>query len=108
VLGPLVHTGVALLGVTPATAVRWTYKGWEASFRGCGSFRGEVLDPQRGRLVFRDLPPFFCASDPWLDSVQASTYAVFDFLGFDGLVRVDKARRAEGGAQLDLEWHARK
>jgi hypothetical protein len=108
VLGPLVRTGMALLGLTPASAVRWTYKGWEASFRGCGSFRGEVLAPERGRLTFRDLPPFFCASDPWLDSVQASTYGVFDLLGFDGLVRIDKARRAEGGAQLELEWHARK
>jgi hypothetical protein len=108
VLGPLVQTGVALLGVTPAAAVRWTYKGWEASFRDCGSFRGEVLDPQRGRLVFSDLPPFFCASDPWLDSVQASTYGVYDFLGFDGLVKIDKACRAQGAAQLDLEWHRRK
>ncbi len=107
VLGPLLRTGMSLLGVTPATLLRWADKGWSSSFRRCGSLHGEVLGPGRGRLVYRGLPAVCVASDAWLDSAQGSAYGVYDLLRCDGIVRLDKGRRDEGCMQLELEWRAR-
>lgn len=102
----LVRTGARLIGLTPATFLRWASRGWEGTFRACGSMRGEVLGSNRGRLFYESLPAVCTASDAWLDSAQGSGYGVYDFLGVSGVVRLDKSRRAEGGMHLELEWSA--
>jgi hypothetical protein len=100
----LVHTGLRVLGVTPASFLRWSERGWQLSFRSCGGVYGEVLGEKRGRLVYHDLPDVCTASDPWLDSAQGSAYGVFDLLSVTGIVRMDKSARARGGMALELEW----
>jgi hypothetical protein len=101
---PLVRTAVRLLGLTPSTFLRWVHKGWEASFRDCGEVHGESREPGRGQLFYRNLPAVCIASDAWLDSAQGSAYGVYDLVEVQGVVRIDKSRRAEGSMQLDLEW----
>jgi hypothetical protein len=101
---PIVRTGMRLLGVTPASFLRWASRGWESSFKNCGSLHGEPLGPSRGRLLYEDLPPALAASEPWLDSSQGSVYGVFDLCEVTGVVRLDKSRCAQGRLQLELEW----
>jgi hypothetical protein len=104
---PVVRTGMRLLGVTPASFLRWAGRGWESSFRNCGSMHGQVLEPSRGRLLYENLPPVLTASEPWLDSSQGSVYGVFDLCGVTGVVRLDKSRCAQGVLRLELEWTER-
>jgi hypothetical protein len=108
VLGPLVRTGMALLGVTPASLIRWADKGWQSSFRGCGTMQGEMLGPGRGRLVYAGLPAVCTSSDAWLESSQGSAYGVYDLMRVDGIVRIDTSGRGEGRLVIDLEWTTRK
>jgi hypothetical protein len=105
VLGPLLRTGVKVLGVTPASLLRWAPHGWRASFRECGQLKGELVAPGHGRLVYSELPEVCTASDPWLDSAQGSAYGALDAMGADGVVRLDKSERARGRMVLDLEWN---
>ncbi len=105
--GPLVRTGTRVLGLTPASFLRWASRGWDSSFRNCGSLVGEVLSPTSGRLHYKDLPAVCTASDAWLDSAQGSAYGVLDLLGTVGIVRIDKGRRSVGGLDLHLEWTER-
>jgi hypothetical protein len=99
----LVRTGLRVLGVTPASFLRWAARGWQLSFRDSGDVHGEVLGENSGRLVYRDLP-VCTASDPWLDSAQGSAYGVFDLVKVAGVVRIDKSARARGGMTLEVEW----
>lgn len=104
VLGPLLRTGARILGLTPATMLRWADHGWRASFRNCGSISGKVLGPRLGRLEYGDLPAVCIASDPWLDSAQGSAYGALDAMGVSGVVRIDKSDRERGRMVLELEW----
>jgi hypothetical protein len=104
---PIVRTGMRLLGLSPATFLRWASRGWESSFRNCGRLHGEALGPLRGRLLYEDLPPVLTASEPWLDSSQGSVYGVFDLCEVTGVVRLDKSHRAQGRLELELEWTPR-
>jgi hypothetical protein len=104
VLGPLLRTGVRVLGLTLSSLLRWAPHGWNASFRNCGKLTGEVVEPGHGRLVYSDLPAVFIASDPWLDSAQGSAYGGLDLLGVTGVVRLDKSARAAGRMVVDIEW----
>jgi hypothetical protein len=101
---PIVRTGVRLLGLTPASFVRWCARGWEASYKNCGSLHGEVLGPLHGRVVWSQLPPLCTASDAWLDSAQGSAYGIYDLVEVTGVVRLDKSGRASGSLRLDMEW----
>jgi hypothetical protein len=107
VLGPLFRTGTRLLGVNPATFLRWASKGWDSSIRNCGRLVGEVRSTTSGSLHYHELPPVCTASDAWLDSAQGSAYGVLDTLAIAGIVRLDKSRRSEGGFDLHLEWTER-
>jgi hypothetical protein len=104
ILGPLFRTGTKLLGLTPASFLRWASHGWKSSFRDCGSLTGHVIEPGRGRLVYENLPEVCCASAPWVDSAQGSAYGVYDMTGVGGVVRVDKHDLAQGHFELQLEW----
>jgi hypothetical protein len=104
VLGPLLRTGIRILGVTPASMIRWAAHGWRSSFRDCGGVTGEVLGPGRGRLLYADLPAVCTASEAWLDSAQGSAYGALDALGATGVVRLDKSERARGRMVLEVEW----
>jgi hypothetical protein len=42
---PIVRTGVRLLGLTPATFLRWCGRGWEASYKHCGPFTASRWGP---------------------------------------------------------------
>jgi hypothetical protein len=108
VFGPLLRTGTRLFGATPATFLRWAHRGWDASFRHCGSLAGEVLAPGVGRLVYSNLPAVCTASDAWLDSAQGSAYGTLDVLEVEGVVRVDKSGRAEGRLEVGVEWSERR
>jgi hypothetical protein len=101
---PIVRTGARLLGLTPAPFVRWSARGWEASYKHCGALHGEVLGPLRGRVAWTGLPAVCTASDPWLESAQASAYGIYDLVGVTGVVRCDRSHRAEGRLDLELEW----
>jgi hypothetical protein len=103
-LAPMMRTATRLLGLTPATCLRWAKRGWDAGFRDCGGLEGEVIAPGRGRLVYRDLPAVCTASDAWLDSAQGSAYGTLDLVGAIGVVRIDKSQRAEGSLIVHLEW----
>jgi hypothetical protein len=105
---PIVRTGVRLLGVTPASFVRWCSRGWEASYKNCGSLRGEVLGPLRGRVVWSRLPAVCTASEAWLDSAQGSAYGIYDLVEVTGVVRLDKSGRASGTLKLEMEWTERR
>lgn len=104
IFGSLVRTGTKLFGASPATFLRWAHRGWESSFRQCGKMHGESLGPGRGRLVYEELPEVCTASDAWLDSAQGSVYGSLDALEVEGVVRIDKSRRAEGYFEVVLEW----
>jgi hypothetical protein len=104
VLGPLLRTGVRVLGLKPSSLLRWASHGWTASFRNCGQLTGEVVGPGHGRLVYSDLPDVCTASDAWLDSAQGSTYGALDTMGVSGVVRLDKSERARGRMVVDFEW----
>ncbi|MGH7296070.1 MAG: hypothetical protein ACRELB_14100 [Polyangiaceae bacterium] len=108
IFGGLVRAGTRLFGTTPATFLRWAHKGWDASFRNSGHLQGEILGPVSGRLVYSDLPAVCTASDAWLDSSQGSVYGSLDVLRTEGVVRIDKSRRAEGRLEIRLEWTPRK
>jgi hypothetical protein len=107
-LGPLLRTGTRLFGTNPGTVLRWLHRGWDASFRNGGHARGEVVGPGRGRVVYEGLPEVCTASDPWLDSAQGSIYGSLDVLGYEGVVRLDKSRRAEGRMEASVEWTERR
>jgi hypothetical protein len=100
----IVKTGVRVLGITPAAFLRWSRRVYPMVFRAAGEAHGEVLGTGHGRLWYAGLPAVCVASDPWLDSAQGSLYGIFDFLAIDGVVRIDKTRRAEGRLDLELEW----
>ncbi|HEY8039941.1 MAG TPA: hypothetical protein VIF15_09120 [Polyangiaceae bacterium] len=100
----LVRTGARLLGLTPGSFLRWAPRGYETSFRNCGTLSTEALGPSRGHLVYRSLPGVCTASDAWLDSFQSTVYGVFDVLHIQGVVRLDKSRRGEGSVEIELEW----
>ena len=102
--GPLVLTGMRILGMSPGSVLRWADRGWQMAFRHCGRLHGEVLAPNVGRLTYLELPSICTKSDAWLDSAQGSAYGVFDLCEVDGIVRIDKRARASGRMQLDLEW----
>lgn len=104
VLGPLLRTGARVLGLTPATMLRWADHGWRSSFKNCGRLVGKVLGPRLGHLEYCDLPPVCTASDPWLDSAQGSGYGALDAMGVTGVVRIDKSDRGNGRMVLELEW----
>jgi hypothetical protein len=107
VLGPLLRTSARLLGISPQTFVRWSGRAYQAVFRDAGELVGEVLGPDRARLVYSGLPAVCTASDAWMVSAQGSVYGAFDVLGVDGVVRADLSARGEGGMVLNLEWIAR-
>ncbi len=100
----LVKTGARVLGFTPAGFLRWSGRVYETVFRAAGSAHGEELGPGHGKLAYEGLPAVCIASDAWLDSAQGSMYGIYDFLGKQGVVRIDKSRRAEGRLELELEW----
>ncbi len=102
--GPIMRTGIRLLGLTPGSFLRWCTRGWEASYKNCGALHGFVLGPLRGRVVWNGLPDICTASDPWLDSAQGSAYAVYDLTEVTGVVRLDKSERASGTLALEMEW----
>lgn len=78
VLGPMLRTGTRLLGLTPATCLRWASHGWDAVFRDCGVVHGEVSAPGRGRMIYASLPAVCVASAAWIDSAQGSAYGLLD------------------------------
>lgn len=100
----VVRTGVRLLGLNPGSFLRWAAKGWESSFRNCGTLRGEVVAPLRGRLLYEGLAPVLAASEAWLDSAQGSVYGVFDLCGVSGVARLDERGRGEARLVVELEW----
>ncbi|HEY3818254.1 MAG TPA: hypothetical protein VGL81_13835 [Polyangiaceae bacterium] len=104
VLGPLLRTGIRILGVTPASMIRWAGHGWNSSFRNCGSVSGELLGPAHGRLLYSGLPAVCTTSDAWLDSAQGSAYGALDAMGATGVVRLDKSERGQGRIVLEVEW----
>lgn len=107
--GPLLKTGVRLLGLSPATMARWAGRGYEAGFRNAGKIVGEVLGPGHARLAYSGLPAVCVASDAWMTSPHGSAYGAYDVLGVaDGIVRLDLSHRAEGRLVLDLEWEEAK
>jgi hypothetical protein len=104
VLGPLVRTGTRLLGLTPASFLRWAAHGWKSSFRDCGSLSGVVIEAGRGRLIYENLPEVCAGSSPWVESAQGSAYGVYDLTGVGGVVRLDTRDLAHGRFELQLEW----
>jgi hypothetical protein len=108
VLGPLMMTAARLLGLSPASFVKWAPRGYDAGFRNAGQVQGEVLDAHRARLVYSNLPAMCTASDAWMTSSQGSAYGAYDVLGVEGVVRLDTSARAEGKMVLALEWSDRK
>jgi hypothetical protein len=104
ILGPLFRTGTRLLGLTPASFLRWASKGWDSSVRNSGRLVGEVHGPTSGSLHYHELPHVCTASDAWIESAQGSAYGVLDMLRVPGIVRLDKSRRLAGGFDLHLEW----
>ncbi len=101
---PLVRTAIRLFGLSPATCVRWAPKAWEASFRNAGTLTGEIVEPGRARLVYRDLPSVRMDSDAWIESSQGSAYGVIEMTRAEGIVRIDLGSRARGGYSLEIEW----
>jgi hypothetical protein len=106
-LGPLMHTAVRILGLSPATFVRWAPRGWDAAFKDAGSIVGEVLGPNHARILYRDLPATCTASDAWLKSAQGSAYGALDVLRTQGVIRVALAGRDLGRMALEIEWTSR-
>jgi hypothetical protein len=100
----LAKTGARLLGVTPAAFLRVARRVYETVFLAAGGARGEVLGPGRGRLTYEGLPAACAMSNPWLESAQGSLYGIYDFVGKEGVVRVDDSRRGEGRLDFELEW----
>jgi len=104
IFAPLLLTAVRLLGLSPATFVRWASRGHEAAYRNMGTLKGEVLGPNRARLTFFELPSVCTESDAWVMSAQGSSYGVYDLLETEGVVRIDTHGRAQGTMRLELEW----
>jgi hypothetical protein len=107
VLGPLVRTGMRVLGISVPSFVRWAARGWEAAFHNAGGLAGEVLGPDRARLTYYGLPAICTASEGWMLSSQGSAYGVYDVVGVDGIVRLDLSKRSAGEMVLHLEWSKR-
>jgi hypothetical protein len=108
VLGPLMMTAARLLGVSPASFVRWAPRGYEAGFRNCGEVNGVVLGPQRARLEYSNLPAVAIQSEAWVTSTLSSAYGAYDVLQIEGVIRLDERGRTQGKLALDLEWGDRK
>jgi hypothetical protein len=104
VLGPLFQAGTRVLGLTPASFLRWAAHGWKVSFRDCGTVAGIVEGPGRGRLVYDGLPAVCRGSMPWIDSAQGTAYGVYDLTRVGGVVRMHKERLDLGHLELELEW----
>jgi hypothetical protein len=103
-LGPLVRTGVAVLGLSPAGFLRWADRGWDLSFRDSGSIKGEVLGPGHGRLYYRDLPRLCAASEAWVETMPSMNYGMLDLTRRSGVVRFLERDPANGNFTLELEW----
>ena len=84
--------------------LRWSPRAYQAGFRNVGELAGEVLGPQRARLVYSALPTVCTSSDAWMLSSQGSAYGAYDFLGIEGVVRLDTSGRSLGRMVLELEW----
>jgi hypothetical protein len=105
ILGPLVRTGIQVVGLSPAAFLKWAAHGWKTSFRDCGTLHGVVLEPGHGKLIYDGLPKVCTASEPWIDSAQGTAYGVYDLVEVrEGVVRMDKSQLAEGHFELELEW----
>lgn len=102
--GPLVRTGVAVLGLSPAAFVRWCDKGWNLSMRNAGRLEGEVLERGRARVSFVDLAPVLAESRPWVESMPSSIYGMFDLTRTTGVVRMLETNFAARRFVLELEW----
>ncbi len=102
--GPLFVTGIRLLGVSPATVVRWASRGYEAGFKNAGRIVGRSLGPGRAQLEFFDLPVVCTASEAWVTSMLGTTYGIYDVLGMEGVIRLETRGLHEGGVKLDFEW----
>jgi hypothetical protein len=103
-LGPLVRTGARVMGISMLSIVRWSSRAYQAGFRNVGELAGEVLGPHRARLVYSELPTVCTSSDAWMLSSQGSAYGAYDFLGIEGVVRLDTSGRGLGRMILELEW----
>jgi hypothetical protein len=107
-LKPILELGVRLAGLTPASAVRWIPRGWDAAFKNSGVVTGEVLGPGSARLVYTELPEIFTASEGWVLSCPASGYGLYDFLRVDGIIRLDLTSRSTGRIVMEFEWTERR
>lgn len=108
VLGPLLETGIKLMGLSPASLLKWAGHGWNSSFRDCGSVKGVVLGPGHGLIVYDALPAVCTASAAWIDSAQGTAYGAYDLTGVtEGVVRMNKRRLEERHFELELEWSDR-
>jgi hypothetical protein len=103
-LGPLLRTGVAVFGLSPAAFLRWANRGWDLSFRDAGGIHGEVLENGHGRLFYRDMPQALATSHAWVESVASSFYGMLDFTRTTGVVRFIERDPAAGNFTLELEW----
>jgi hypothetical protein len=102
--GPLLRTGVAVFGLSPAAFLRWADRGWDLSFRDTGSIHGEVLERGRGRLFYSNIPQDLARSHAWVEAVASSYYGMLDFTRTSGVIRFVERDHAAGNFTLELEW----
>jgi hypothetical protein len=99
--GPMLRTGVRLLGLSPASFARWADKGWSAMFRDCGVVRGESVAAKCARIRFDGMPAEVLRSGPWVQSCASGAEGILVFCRASGVVRL---LREEHGFVIELEW----
>lgn len=100
-LDSFVQTGLRVLGMDPASFLKWLPRGYPAVFDECGRITLPVLESSRVVVCFEDLPPLVRRDDLWLDAVLWGIAAVTTVAGREG--RAQYGRRDPEGRWIEME-----
>lgn len=103
-LSTLVSGALRLFGRMPGRVLRWSSKLWSQIYRDAGSCEWIEDGPTTGHAVLRDLPACVMASRPYLNGVAMAVTALFDAIGVQGEVQLDRIDAASRTVTLRVSW----
>jgi len=103
-LRTLVDGALGIFGRNPAKIMRWVPKAWSLIYRDCGQMRCAHAGEGSVSLELVLLPPSIVHSRCYLTGTAATLSAFFDWLGFEGQVRIEGPCATTRTASFHLSW----
>lgn len=105
-LRPFRDAAVSIFGYDPRGIFRFTPRGWNMVFGGCGELTFASPATQQGTLVLSGFPPLVL--DPmFLKTIQGSFWATLDFCGVQGEVVLRPVEPSSRTCTFDIAWTLR-